>query len=352
MLKILLGVLGGSLTTFMFILWFILTHYETFEKIISRVYHLFKWLGTYPRKKSIEKDIQGYINDSMIKMQKQGYGENILPYGIRIEWQHVEKEGEVFIEKDEIIIRLGYRTDLIRNFVNALLLYLQESLLPDTRTYLHAPLFESIKFCVALDICEERGREARRYLFDKFYRPLIRKEPQISEYMGRVSSLYEQGLFTSLFLPFLSILGERLMSEGVVPSWDVEEEIKEFLEFLYNIAKKEEYEREKGEEPPLQFIKKYIKIGVVLVARRDKRESFTPHYKRTCMHFEEGAEFVFVMGRGKINIEGVKWISKKLSAEYNQVNGESKFLARVYFEKIQKHRMVEGISYLFERKRS
>lgn len=102
-----------------------------------------------------------------------------------------------------------------------------------------------------------------------------------------------------------------------------------------------------GEEPPLSYCGSYLKIGIVLVARRELTKEFIyrPHLEIAKEKLKE-VDVLFVMGRGK-NIALVEAVALKLKKELfcEQINGVCKF--NFYPEEGKK---IEGICYAFKRK--
>ena len=128
---------------------------------------------------------------------------------------------------------------------------------------------------------------------------------------------------------------------------EIRREINELLNFLYNIATKREYEAEIGEEPPLSYHGNYLKVGMVLVARKELAEKFEyrPHFDKAKEKLKS-EDIIFVVGRGR-NFALAEIVTLKLKEESlcQQINGASKF----YFCP-EEGRKIEGVCYAFKRK--
>lgn len=108
-----------------------------------------------------------------------------------------------------------------------------------------------------------------------------------------------------------------------------------------------EYERETGEEPPLTYSKNYLKISVILVARRElaKEFNYRPHLEMAKEKLKQ-SDILFIMGRGR-NVDLAEIVALKLKRESlcEQINGASKFVFCP-----EENKKIQGICYAFKRK--
>ena len=115
---------------------------------------------------------------------------------------------------------------------------------------------------------------------------------------------------------------------------------------LNNIAIKKDYEEKIGEEPPLTYQGKYLKLSIILVARKELAEKYDyiPHFVAAKKALKE-VDILFVIGRGK-SADLAKSVSLKLKkVPCEQIGKESKF----YFYP-EENTKIEGICYAFKRK--
>lgn len=322
-------------------------HPEYGEKLFYYLLRLIPFAFSWKKRKIIEKEIHAYITEEIKSINSETFDFKILPKGIKIEWIPKKKE-EVIIEENEIIIRLGSRVNPSENFVDALFLYLSNSFLAKESIYLDPALYEACKFQIAISMLRKRAENHYQVFMDKYYKPALDKYKKILDYSEKLELIERNGLFSPVFLPTLSFHINKWILQRKAPSSEIYQEINDALDFIYNISTKEEYESIKGEEPPLTYQGKYLKISIILVARKElaKKSDYKPHFEKAKEKIKFESDILFVMGRGR-NIELAEMVALKLKRENicEQINGKSKF--NFYPEKDVR---IEGICYAFKRK--
>jgi len=329
--------------------WFIFKwfsdHPEYGEKLILFVIRLIPFTFSWKKRKTIEKDIQAYMTEEIKKANQEAYGFNILPKGVKIEWKFGKEE--VIVEENEIIIRLGSRINLCENFVDALILYLSQSFMPNEKFYLASALYESCKFQVAISMLRKRSDEHYKVFIDKYYKPALEKYEEILRYSEKLESIEKSGCLTSLFIPVLSFYADKWIFQRISPSEGIQKEINEFLDFVNNIATKKEYEIETGEEPPLTYQGRNLNISVVLVARKELAKKFNlqPHIKIAKKLLKGNVDLLFITGRGKnASLAGIVARSLRKETYCEQIDGivKSTFCP-------EEDRIIECIFYAFKK---
>jgi hypothetical protein len=328
--------------------WFIFKwlpeHPEYGEKIFYYLLRLIPFAFSWKKRQMIEKEIHAYITEEIKSVNSEAYGFKILPKAIKIEWTLKKKE-EVIVEENEIIIRLGSRVNPCENFVDALMLYLSNSFISDV--YLDPALYEACKFQVAILMLRMRAEDYYKIFIDKYYKPTLEKYKEILDYGSKLESVEKSGLLTSVFLTVISFYVDKWIFQRKLPSIEIQHEINELLNFLYNIATKGEYEAEIGEEPPLSYHGNHLKVGMVLVARKElaEKSDYRPHFDKAKEKLNR-EDIIFVAGRGT-NSALAEMVALKLKEEplCQQINGASKF----YFCP-EEGRKIEGVCYAFKRK--
>lgn len=322
-------------------------HPEYGEKIFYYLLRLIPFTLSWKKRKTIEKEIHAYITEEIKSVNSEAYGFKILPKAIKIEWTLKKKE-EVIIGEDEIVIRLGSRVNPCENFVDALLLYLLNSFMPDERIYLEPTLYEACKFQIASSMLRKRSSQYYQVFIDTYYKPALEKYKEILDYSEKLESIEKSGLFIHCFLPICSYYVDRWIFQRKSPSAEIHQEIGELLTFVYNIAIKKEYEAEIGELPPLDYRGKYLKVHIVLVARKELADRFEykRHLKTAKEILKQGVDILFVMGRGR-NIDLAEKVSLGLRSETfcEQIGGTCKF---TFYP--EEDRGIPGICYAFKRK--
>lgn len=324
--EILLGWVIGPLITWFLIKW-LPDHPEYGGKIFYHIVRLIPFAFSWKKRKVIEKEIQAYITEEIKSVNSEAYGFKILPKGIKIEWLLREKE-EVIIRENEIIIRLSSKVNPCENFIDALILYISNSFIPTESIYLDPTLYEACKFQIAISMLRKRSKEYYQLFVNNYYKPALNKYREILNYSEKLESIEKSGLFTTVFIPTLSFYTDKWVSQRKSPSKEIHQEINKFLDFINNIATKKKYEKETGEEPPLTYSGKYLKICVILVARRELAEKFDymPHLEAAREELKHKVYILFVTGRGK-NADLAKIVASKLIKDpfCEQIGGASKF---------------------------
>ncbi len=302
-------------------------HPEYGGKILYKLIKLIPFTFSWKKRKTIEKEICAYITEEIKIVNSESYGFKILPKGIKIEWLLREKE-EVIIGENEIIIRLGSRVNPCENFVDALILYISNSFIPTESIYLDPTLYEACKYQIAISMLRKRSGEYYQFFIDKYYRAALDKYSEILNYSKKLESIEKSGLFITVFIPTLSFYADKWIFERKSPSNEIYREIYGFLDFISNIAIKKEYEEEMGEKPPLSYRGKYLKIGVILVAREElaEKSNYRPHLEAARINFEKKYDIIFITGRGK-NAYLSEVVASKLKKEpfCEQIGKVSKF---------------------------
>lgn len=334
-----------------FIGWFLFKwlpdHPEYGYKIFYYLLKLIPFMFSWKKRKRIEKEILGYITEEIKSINKDAYGFKILPKAIKIEWALKKKE-EVIIRNNDIIIRLGSRANPCENFVDALILYLSNSFMLDEKIYLDDTLYEACKFQVAICMLKKRSKKHYRVFIDKYYRKGLEKYKGILSYSEKLENIEKSGLLIASFIPALSFYTDRWIFQRKAPSVEIQQEINEFLDFVYNIATTKEYKEETGEKPPIDYQGKYLRVSMIPVARKELAEKFNyrPHLDTAKGKLKNEVDILFVTGRGR-NVDLAEIVAHKLRRETfcEQIDGTCKF--NFYPEEDIK---IEGVCYAFRRK--
>jgi len=259
----------------------------------------------------IKHQIEITINREFKINLKEGCGIEILRKGLVIEWnENVQKES--YLNNDgDVVIKLSYENDknLSRSFVKTLMLYLEEAFIPEAKPFIGIDLHDGCKFTLAKELTFRKDAETYRHFLSDYLSPMVQNDHKFEIMINNLDLMSRRGSFRSVFLRELYLLCEK----GFLPNADMRKEAKEFLEFVWNIANKKEYFQERGEEPPLSFIKKYIKISIILVKKKTTQE-IDRHICAVEHAFENGAKSVYVTGWGNENIKNTKRIAETLES--------------------------------------
>jgi len=258
-------------------------------------------------KNIIEKTINSELKDTMINT----FNIPILNKKVEIRWGK-ERETYHYLSKEgDLIIVLSTKTNIniVNSFCNSLMLYLDEVFMPQSKYFIGEDLYNICKIFIGFDVVKRRGNDFISYFREKYFNPVISNIKESENIILKINLIIKMGLFKTIFLREIYFLS---ISSDLHPSDTIRKEVTRFLNFLYNIANKDEYiKASRGNEPPLDFEGNFIRIGIVLVKRLEIEE-FTPHLRRIENYINYNYNRIYVTGWGKINIEGLQYIENIL----------------------------------------
>jgi len=229
----------------------------------ARIYKaIYKIFGkSEAEKKYIENDISSRINFARRNMP---FGKETLPKAIKVEWVEGRKGETAHIKENEIVVRLDPADLQEKNIVILADALVKQTSLIGIRHILNEPLELSMDLNLVKNLLREIGdRRVLDWFFRNEYQPNIDKSNEIKEWNGKIVEIDERGLFTRLLLVELDDYSKRLMGRSASP--EMFNEIAGLVNFLYRIATKAY-----SQDVPLDYIKRNIKIGVILVGETSK----------------------------------------------------------------------------------
>jgi len=228
------------------------------------------------------------------------------------------------IENKLIIFAKKEKKPLV--FSNIINKVLDSSFLRDTRRQVNSHLYNSTKFVmgkslitrdISSDVLNNFEREAMRY-YERIMEDLFNNEKTINS-VKKQETILKRRLFKTVLLQELYALGERRL--GKIPNNNCKNESLDFVNFLFDIARKDEYEKQYQTEPPLTFIRNFFKCGVVLVKRRTQID-LSQHLVAIKRKIEEGAISIYTLGWGihskSIKKDIKKWLDQISKRDFNQ----------------------------------
>jgi hypothetical protein len=141
-----------------------------------------------------------------------------------------------------------------------------------------------------------RGDKAFRY-YNSHYLSNKLNDEKILFLRDKISLIKKKGFFMPILLRELNELSLGLSKNMISRTGNLDHEIESFIEFLYNIADKENYRNEVGSDPPLNFIRNNLKINIILVMRADAW-SIQGHVKAVGYWLGHGATSIYIAGLG------------------------------------------------------
>lgn len=212
-------------------------------------------------KKYIENDISSRINFARRSMP---FGQEFLPKAIKIEWVEGGEGKTERIKENEIIVRLDPAESEEKNVVLLSDALVRRTSLIGIRHILREPLELSMDLNLIKDLLKEIGdKRILDWFFRNDYMPNINKSAEIREWNGKIVEIDEKGLFTRLLLVELDDYSKRVWGKPYSP--EMFDEIAGLVDFLFRIATKAF-----GENVPLDYTSRNIKIGVLLVGETSK----------------------------------------------------------------------------------
>lgn len=307
---------------------------------ISIIERLFGKLSSKYQRKGISDEIEGKINSYARKINAQF--EEVLPYGIKMEWVEDNKEfdRESFLKENQVIVKIKPHINQDRNLVITTLEYVSRGLIPEARNYVTRDLMKAVDYKMVHKILLSfKANSAIDHFFSKVLPQETNDKKEIMEYLEKLHEIDDHGLFVPIFLVELIALGKRIPSNVESYRKRAIVEVKNFLVFLYNQAK-----ASPGEQAELCFTSKEIKMGILLVARFETSlYGADPYLKRFGKNIREGCDRVYVISSGR-NVDFAKKIISAI---------ESKYKCKKIFEQMsdiidRKGDLTKGFTCLFQ----
>jgi hypothetical protein len=204
------------------------------------------------------------------------------------------------------VVRLKHYANQDRNIVDATLLYLKVDLLPQAKNCLDKTLLKGCECKIAAQIfAARRDTGAYDYFVENQLNPATSSNAKFEQDLQMLNDIDSIGFFTRVFLEEVKQTGEKLL--GSLPSPAIQEELRNFADFLQTIANKGE-----EEDVPLSFKGAMIKVAVVLVAKRETIETrgIEPYIRAISRHVQEGNETIYINGWGEDFVKKIIEIKK------------------------------------------
>ncbi len=285
---------------------------ETWDRFVAKFFRLIG-LHRFTRQGAVEREVRSVINKGVKITQHVTFEIPVLTSGIEIQWVSEEKKRPIGRASKEgnVIVLLSYKRDEVETRLNALIAYLYEELLFETRKFLPKGFFKILVWYVAKFLTWNNDMAVFRKL-DALIEDFSDEEKEIFELLKPV---YERGLLMPIFVQELELIGSSLIGY-IPPLKDFEEEVRKFAEFLKIVASKT-----KEENVPLDFLGKYFKIGFILVS---KEGVYSAHIERAIRKLSSGIK-VYILALGK-NVGEAEYVAKKLIEKgYTQIDDKANF---------------------------
>ncbi len=313
-LELIIGsILGIIIAAVISKIWNFLFIREVRDKVL---WFLAKTIKTHSlQTKSIKSNIETFLNEEIRLTNLRTFDSDILINdNIRIEWVRIEADESIFLSEGETIIRLGYDFDETRNYIEAIMRYLDNNFITATIPYIDSNLRTALKLEFIHQAMYDKGVKAFKY-YNEHYLAHELSIKIIRDYMDKTNSIKQKGFFISIFLREINDLCNILALDRINRTNQLDKEIIDFMNFLFNIADKDNYESENRSEPPLSFIRNYFRLSIVLVKSKEKKD-LSGHKNAINYAIQNGAVNVYIAGYG-LNVENVTYVYKSGLSEYS-----------------------------------
>ena len=254
---------------------------------------IYKVLYLLTRKKEVEKryvanDINSRIN---LARRKLHFGSEILPRAVKVEWIS-DNGGQTYdLKEGEFVVRLDPAKLQEANIVRLATAVVQRTSCLGVRHLMEREIIDAVDLNLVRNILREVGdRKILDWFFSNEYKPRVAQNPKMSEWSKCIVEIDERGLFTKIFLVELDAFAKRI--HGMPPRPYMVGSIEGLVRFLYRISTKQ-----LGQDVPLDYLRAYIKIGVLLVAQTSKllEQGIEPYVKAMNIRLEKEFDSVYII---------------------------------------------------------
>lgn len=236
---------------------FIIFKYPTqLQLLVAGIQRLFGSISVMASKKSIENEIDARVIKASKDMCKEI--EEVIPYSIKINWVK-ESSKEAFFDDNRVIVCMDHNRTKNQNVVYAINDYVEHGLMPALNKHIDSDVIKSSKLVLTKKLLSISYKKGLTYFLNEIFLVATEKDGNIKEIVEELIRLDESGMFVQILLREYIDKGKKY-ALGVVHS-DFKKETKDLVYYLFNIAN-----REPGEINQLDFIGKYFKVGIILVA--------------------------------------------------------------------------------------
>lgn len=277
--------------------------------IMSFIAATFGWFKSSTTKLSIETN-----GTTSIKELNRIVPELNLPE-FSVKWVKSDNQGKVRLEPGKAIVLLKYDQDNTQNIINTTSIYIQNTLLLNSKPYLDRGIIKAIDFAVIREFL--RKTPQKNYIVTQYINTCNEDIDRYEDAFNKVSKVEDEGLFTRVLLREYAIWGNKLV--GRVRNSNLVDESRNFLTFVYNIAS-----RDFDELTPLAFNSVTLKVAVLLVARLETyaEQGVKPYLRRIREGFANGINTFYLLARNE-KIEILERVYSELisTGNYNLLNG-------------------------------
>lgn len=280
------------------IVFWILNNPDKVERIVNLLLRLFSLIPIARRRLfhlRLATSLQATINVASESINSREF--RLLPHTMKIEWAKTGQDAQTFLRDGQVIVRMHPNVDDDYNIVVSTIAYLKKGLIPQARYYVDKTLMQATDYAVAKAIFNSAKRDsASEFFIQNVFLPETNKNPELTNDSIALDKISDAGFLSRIFLVQLHSLGKKLFP--ATPTIHVEREIRNFFEFLRDIAL-----REKAEIVNLDFVHSSIRAKVMLVAREETKQRGPESFIRRIKQAQsDGLDYIYITGWGKENI--------------------------------------------------
>lgn len=302
------GLPGSLIVVLIFVLYVAANKPENFKIYFGFIYYLLAWPFTIFRKRAVRFQIEGPTTKALKKIAKE-IPEIDIPELI-IKWVS-EDNLAVKLKEGKAIIKLKFENDNTRNILKSTNIFVREAFLKSCKPYLNESFRKALDLIVSKKILMQiKNNQAN--LISLFYEEnSVDDNKEVFEKCEKIEEIDDNGLMTRILLRELNHFGEKLI--GRLPKLEYKEESDQFLDFVNQIAT-----RDYDDDTPLTFINTTLKVGIILVAKRETfiNHGLLPYLRRIKLGKARGIESFYLMARSE-KVEILKLVAKELLATGN-----------------------------------
>lgn len=315
LLGILIAIFGTAGLFIWLIFYLFVLHQEKGEKLVGWLAGMISWLSKKAEKTATSMSIQAKVDSFVSSINTEVEG--LLPYALKIKWVSPETTREAFIEKDRVVVLLSHHKNQDENVSKATAFYMAKAVIPEARPQIDRKLSSAIDLMMtkkALYSFIESG-SALDHFVTTVLRPQTESDEEIKSLCKAIEVTDERGLFTRILLRELLELGRR--RAGITETGDTVAETNAFVKHLETIA-----EKEKGVDVDPGFLKKHVRIAVVLIARSGKIGAGHDQYIHAIdkLGIRTSARSIYIFARSEKNVTFAKEVVAKTLSRHRALH--------------------------------
>ena len=279
----------GLLPTLLLVIVFLIvqdsTRADKLKSLITKpFFRLFKWFSKSYISSEINASLNGFFNKNIYSYLIQNPNTKF-----KVKWVRKSKD-PIFKNNGTLILRIRNEEDQTRNILSASKVALPHVICPLIRSNIDAHISSAIDLTIMKNLASKLGRHGKAIFKRHFLDPETIAEAQITDVLPKLIELDKHGIFTSIFLNELELVGDELYSESDYNNYS--KETLKFIKYLLDIVN-----REKGSEIELNYISGPFKVGTILLAKSSRANSqgLRPYLRRLRMKIDKGCESIYLI---------------------------------------------------------